>query len=438
MRKIKLMLAKLKVELLLLLIIFLWFPEVNGQDKDYARRIIDTLTSPAMHGRGYVNNGDKKAAQFIAEEFQRIGLKKFTNNYFQNFKFPVNAFPGKMEVKINSRDLVPGQDYLVWPSSPGFKINTEAIYLDQDELMDARKIIYRAKKHKKMALIADLSGFTNTEEKNQAIENLQVVSMNLEKHPIIWLTDDKLTWSPARHISQVPIIQIKRSALDEIIQEVTMNIDNQYYEQYQSQNVIGYLPGKSSDSLLVLTAHYDHLGRMGAETYFPGANDNASGVAMMLNLARHFARMEKNPAYDMVFIAFGAEEAGLIGSRYFVDNPLIDLQKVKFLINLDLAGTGDDGITVVNATVFPDKFYQLQNLNRQYTLLTQVKQRGEACNSDHCFFFMAGVPCFYIYTLGGITAYHDIHDKAATLPLTEYNDYFTLLKLYLQHLMNQT
>ena len=112
------------------------------------------------------------------------------------------------------------------------------------------------------------------------------------------------------------------------------------------------------------------------------------------------------------------------------------MQKIKFLVNLDLAGTGDDGITVVNATVFQEKYYTLENLNRQHTLLTRVKKRGEACNSDHCFFFMAGVPCFYIYTLGGTTAYHDIYDKAATLPLTEYNDYFTLLQKFIQKQMN--
>ncbi len=427
---------KSRINIFIILITWLGCYQAYGQDKEYAIKVIDTLASPAMHGRGYVENGEKKAARFIAGEFKSFGLKNFNSSYFQTFNFPVNTFPGQMEVKINSRELNPGDDYLVWPYSPGFKMKGKAIYLNQQELMDARKILYRAGKHKKAALVADLSGFTEANEKIQVIENLQTVAMTLENHPVIWVTNDKLTWSQAGHKSKIPIVQVKKSALKEVIREVNLHIENKYYEQYQSQNVIGYLPGKNRDSLLVITAHYDHLGRMGEETYFPGANDNASGVAMMLNLARHFAGQPEKPAYDMVFIAFGAEEAGLIGSRYFVDNPLFDLDKIKFLINLDLAGTGDDGITVVNATVFPQKFEQLENLNRQYTLLTQVKKRGEACNSDHCFFFRAGVPCFYIYTLGGITAYHDIYDKAETLPLTEFNDYFTLLQKFLVLQMN--
>jgi aminopeptidase YwaD len=66
--------------------------------------------------------------------------------------------------------------------------------------------------------------------------------------------------------------------------------------------------------------------------------------------------------------------------------------------------------------------------------LKQIKIRGEACNSDHCLFHQKGVPCFFIYTLGGIQAYHDIYDRAETLPLTEYEDYFKLLVSFIKSL----
>ena len=320
--KFKKMLVIKRLKLLLFLIFLVAVHLAHGQDKDYARRIIDTLASPALHGRGYVNEGDKKAANFIASEFEQFRLKSYSGSYFQSFEFPINTFPGAMKVKVNAEELIPGEDFLVWPSSPGFKIKTGAIYLDEQELMDARKIIYRAQQHKKVALVADLSGFSDANEKKQVIENLQSVAMTLENHPIIWLTNEKLTWSLARHATQVPIIQIKKPALREVIQKIDIEIENKYFQKYQSQNVIGYLEGTNRDSLIVLTAHYDHLGRMGRNTYFPGANDNASGVALMLNLARHFTGRGEKPAYDMAFIAFGAEEAGLIGSRYFVENPL--------------------------------------------------------------------------------------------------------------------
>jgi aminopeptidase YwaD len=130
----------------------------------------------------------------------------------------------------------------------------------------------------------------------------------------------------------------------------------------------------------------------------------------------------------MVFICFGSEEIGLVGSKYYTENPLVPLEKIKFLINLDILGTGDDGIQVVNGKVHKKDFETLVKLNKSKNLLKEVKIRGEACNSDHCFFSEKGVPSFFIYTLGGISHYHNVYDKPETLPLTEYEDLFILLK----------
>ncbi|WP_448636180.1 M28 family peptidase [Pedobacter panaciterrae] len=79
---------------------------------------------------------------------------------------------------------------------------------------------------------------------------------------------------------------------------------------------------------MVITAHYDHLGGMGNKTYFPGANDNASGISFLLSLAKYYAA---NPQpYTMAFICFAGEEAGLLGSKYFTEYPLLALQKSGF------------------------------------------------------------------------------------------------------------
>jgi aminopeptidase YwaD len=182
------------------------------------------------------------------------------------------------------------------------------------------------------------------------------------------------------------------------------------------------------DSFIVFTAHYDHLGQMGKDVYFPGANDNASGVAMLLNLAKYYSQPENKPKYSIAFIAFGAEEVGLIGSAYFTMHPLFPLARIHFLINMDILGTGDEGITVVNATLHNPEFVKLKQLNDTNQYLPLIKPRGKASISDHHFFTERGVPCFYIYTLGGIKAYHDTCDQAATLPLTEYDDLFRLLR----------
>jgi len=136
----------------------------------------------------------------------------------------------------------------------------------------------------------------------------------------------------------------------------------------------------------------------------------------------------------MVFICLSAEEIGLYGGKEFTENPLIKLEKIKFLVNFNLAGTGEEGIRVVNGSVFKDKFDLLTKINTENKLLPKVDIRGAACNSDHCLFYQEGVPCFYIYTQGGIKAYHDVYDKYETLPLTEFVDYNTLMIKFFDNL----
>jgi Zn-dependent M28 family amino/carboxypeptidase len=181
------------------------------------------------------------------------------------------------------------------------------------------------------------------------------------------------------------------------------------------------------DSFIVFTAHYDHLGMMGDNTMFPGAHDNASGVAMALDLMKHYANPDNKPYYSVVFIATAAEELGILGSKYFCANPLFGLEKIKFLINLDMVSTGDEGIMVVNGAVFTEEYDKLVKINTEKSYLKAISKRGEAKNSDHWFFYRNGVKCFFIYTLGGVSEYHNIYDKPEALPYTEYNDIFKLL-----------
>jgi aminopeptidase YwaD len=205
-----------------------------------------------------------------------------------------------------------------------------------------------------------------------------------------------------------------------------IDIKSVFFDSLRTQNIIGFVPGTEiPDSFMVFSAHYDHLGGIGDSCYFPGANDNASGIAMLLNLANYY---QKNPAkYTMVFIAFGAEEVGLLGSKYFVENPLFPLEKIKILVNMDMMGTGEEGIQVVNATLFETEYNLLKKINEDHKYLANIKSRGKSANSDHHWFTEKGVPAFFIYTLGGVAHYHDIYDRAETLPLTEFEDIFKLL-----------
>ncbi|MBL7810934.1 MAG: M28 family peptidase [Bacteroidetes bacterium] len=239
----------------------------------------------------------------------------------------------------------------------------------------------------------------------------------------------KLTWTSSTSQSKHVHIQISpeyRAAHGAgFSQGLAIKVRSKLQRQTQ-YNILGMIPGtKQPDYYLVLTAHYDHLGRMGKTAVFPGANDNAAGVAMMLDLARYYA---KNPLpFSVVFIAFAGEETGLLGSGHFVTRPLIPLHRMRFLVNLDLVGTGETGMTVVNATVFSEEFALLDSLNRKGNYLPDIGKRGKAANSDHYFFTEAGVPAFFWYQKGPRTSYHDVQDVPETLSLAGYNGTFKLL-----------
>ena len=195
---------------------------------------------------------------------------------------------------------------------------------------------------------------------------------------------------------------------------------------YRSQNVCGYIPGEV-DTMIVFTAHYEHLG-MSGDTIFYGAHDNASGTAAVLDLAR-MANLQRGH-YTYVFLFFGGEESGLIGSSYFVDNPLINLSKVKLLINIDLFCGGDEGIMVVNAnsreTVpFVDK---LQAINELHGFSASIGRRDNAANSDH-YWFTSECPAVFIYTLGGpYGGYHSPADTCEGCGLGNYNNFISLIR----------
>ena len=185
---------------------------------------------------------------------------------------------------------------------------------------------------------------------------------------MIEIVDSKLMWSVGREQLKNPYIKIKSSI--KLSSSLLVDIDAKFENNYSSQNVVGYLPSKKWNAkTIVVTAHYDHLGRMGQDTYFPGANDNASGIAILLAIAEHFKQNKSDK--NILFVAFGGEEAGLVGSHYFVNHPTYPIRKIDFVLNIDIMGSGDEGITVVNSIEQELAFQLLNSINLvSYTHLT--------------------------------------------------------------------
>ncbi|MDD4213193.1 MAG: M28 family peptidase [Bacteroidales bacterium] len=397
------------------------FRSVYSQDIIYLRSIIDTLCMQDMYGRGYVNDGEKKAADYIARQLKKLNTQHFGDDYFQPFTISINTLPGDLELKINDKLLMPGVDYTVDPDAPNVDTSYVAYsFLNNKTLCSQRTVQNFYNKEFKEKLIIIDTGF----EKNDSEKLLEAeVVMRINYNKNIWRV------SRAQKQNHQAIINISNKALPKKIKKAEIKVHAKFEETYSIQNVVGYFPGKVyPDTFIIVGAHFDHLGMMGNKTYFPGANDNASGTAMVLDLARFFADTAHIGKYSIAFMFFTGEEAGLLGSEYYTKNPLFPLSNIKFMLNLDMIGTGSNGIKVVNGSVIKKEFERLKSINEQHGYLKTVSERGEAANSDHYFFYKKGVKSFFIYTLGNeYKEYHTPTDKAEGLPLTKYNELFKLI-----------
>ena len=177
--------------------------------------------------------------------------------------------------------------------------------------------------------------------------------------------------------------------------------------EIETMNVIGVLKG-TSDKHVVIGAHMDHLGLDGDGDAYNGADDNASGTTAILELAEAFGKSKTKPKDTIVFIAFNAEELGLLGSKHYVNNPLLPLDDCKLMINLDMVGrlrgttvTAQGGNLSRSVTQLVDK------LDDNYPFDVNITVPGN--RSDHAPFNWNGVPVLFFHT-GTHPQYHRITD----------------------------
>ncbi len=419
------------------LVIILLVHAAEAQEINYARRVVHDLSGPAMHGRGFAHQGIDRAARYIAKEFKKNGALPFNCSYSQWLEISINTFPGPVKLSVNNARLMPVREFLPAPSSPGLKGTYRCLEVNPGDILSgtAGQKIQQARPDQLVYLSASGTDSLNREQ-HLILKNFREYLKQEESMPgagFIEATRDKLTWSASGRCYYKPWILLHHNVGIDASSLIETNLKNRFYPERKTRNIMGYCRGTlKADSFLVFTAHYDHLGSLGRKTFFPGANDNASGVAMLLSLMQYFSA--NPPAYSLLFLATTGEESGFLGARHFVENPAIDLNKVRFLLNFDLVGTGEEGIMVVNGSIFKKEFERLVHINESDSLLPAVKIRGEACNSDHCPFYLRGIPCFFIYTLGGNASYHDLYDTADSISMMAFENYAKLIIRFVEEM----
>lgn len=352
-------------------------------DSTYARKVIAELSSSRYYGRGYNEKGDSLAAEYLRSEMRELGLLPLGDEYFQHYTINgVYSIEGKGGLSLNRKKLVPFRDF--------------------------RLVSYRHA----------YGGKSDAEIRKQLVGDIWVLGKeNLD------------TYSPFRtetYLSYPFCVEVLSDKMPRKIRKMKLDYEAVYHFAYSTQNVCGYIPGQV-DTMVVYTAHYDHCGMMGDSLYFPGAHDNASGVAAVLDIAR--MAMAEKPYYTMVFMMFSGEEVGLCGSTYAANNPLVDLSKVKILCNIDLFCGGSEGLSIVNAldSATASSVNRIQTLNDAMDIAPKIVMRKNAANSDH-FPFSKYCPAIFVFTMGGpYGGYHVPEDRCESCGLENYENYLTLL-----------
>jgi len=415
------------------------------------------LAGKECEGRGTCDGGFGKAAAYVAGHFREIGLLHLMkdSSYYQVFNVNRNMILDGNEFSLelllkspSGKDTLEIKyqleyDFLPAGVSASCDIRTNVVFAGygisskENNWDDYKKLDVKDK----VALI--LGGTPPVEDsdfgslyrisrkadmaKNAGASALLVVGKPIgtisayQSIPVVTISKkvaDDLLKGTAENIEGLKhkIKEKQRSNSFNLKHNIHLKVNSELITDCQTMNILGYIEGSDNelrDEFIVIGAHVDHLGNID-DHIFCGANDNASGTTVVMEVAEAFCLLEKAPKRSVLFIAFTGEEMGLIGSSYFVENPQMPLSNIKAMINLDMVGSGDDAIMVVGGNSFPEFAELFDTLTSQYVHVP-VKRRWASSNSDHYPFHKAGIPAVFLYAMRGVPTYHTSKDRPETL-----------------------
>lgn len=390
----------------------------------YLQQQVGYLSSDELKGRRAGDPGEILAADFIASKFKEIGLtpKGDNSTYFQHFTINDGKEISKdNQLKLNGKILTAGVDFFPLSNSPAASINAESSpslnEKGQPWMLDLAEAIQENKENPHFD-VANLL----TEKMIKAKEKgaSAVIFFNSSS------LDDKIKFDPKDRSEPAPLpaAYINSNAQKQHLTDISSSY--QIFANLsitpkirKARNVIGYLDNQAQYTI-VIGAHFDHLGygedgnsmiRTGDLGIHNGADDNASGTSSMIELA-FLLKKSKSKLYNYLFIAFSAEELGLNGSKYFVENPSISLNTVNYMINMDMVGRMNDStktITVGGYGTSPSWKTMIDAVKKKdFSIRVDSSGTGP---SDHTSFYRKDIPVLFFFT-GLHSDYHKPSDDA--------------------------
>ena len=402
----------------------------SAQDLALCRRIVKQLSSAKYQGRGYAKDGANKAGKYLQKEFLKAGVDEVV---CQPFKLDINTFCGKMEMKANLesskakfKKLRPGIDFSMREYSPGIHGEFPVYHVDTLNFDANQMFADLARPEYANCLVA--CEFWFTYRHSQDFSRLQKAG-ECPNAGLIYTWDEpliKFFKAYGHRVVDKPIIWTTPKAI-EGVQRVKANVNNKFLKDYECFNVIAKVEGQRHDSCYVFTAHYDHLGNLGKKVFYAGANDNASGTATIVTLAAHYAT--NRPPFDMYFIAFSGEDANLRGSEFYAQHPIVPLEQIKYLFNIDMIGDNNPVQYCEVSDEGMPAYVLFEKINKEKHYFEALNRGELAANSDHYSFAKRHVPCIFLENEKGeaFQYYHTIYDNYHTVRFDSYEPVFRLV-----------
>ncbi len=431
-------------------------------DKNELLRTVELLSSKEFAGRLPGHSGYTKAANFISSEMARLHLKPVGDlNYFQKLYVEYNEILSPEHfaiIKSGARTeykLGPDYVYRGFTGSGQLIANTAfcGYGLSQPELgyddfanIDVQgKVVIVFKYNPKWNLNG--KGFINGNPREKAIVaakhgavGILFVSLPNDAEPqkpigsVIHGDGEQMQNFPEIHIDlrladelfdesgktlkelQTKIDTDKAPNSISLSHKVDIDVHTKYEKEKEVYNIAGMLEGSDSelkDEYLIFGAHLDHVGEQAGKIYFPGANDNASGSAALLEIARSMVTNNTKPKRSIIFVFFASEEQGLNGATHFANHLPIPLEKVKAMFNMDCVGYGDS-IQIGGGKSSPELWDIAKKIDAENDkMLIPATWSGGGADAEP--FFQKGIKTLYFVTKNSYKHLHMLSDKPETL-----------------------